>query len=469
MKRSPVVVILGHVDSGKTTILDFIRKTEIRHKEAGGITQSIGAYEISHPSVGGQKITFLDTPGHEAFSLMRGRGAKAADVAILVVAGDRGVEPQTKEAWRILQESPIPVIIAINKIDKEGVDVNRVKADLAQNGIMLEGYGGKVSWQAIAAKSGQGIPELLDLVLLTAEVENLTYEPDHPASGSILESRLDSRRGPVATVIVKDGVLKTGDKVFTLSARGKVKSLENFLGEKVNEINPSAPALILGWETLPRVGEEFVVGGQTITATVADGEKAVKEVRTAAINLILKADTAGGLEALSQIIGNLPEKDDFAVIDDGVGEITDGDVKNALANRALIAGFHVSVTKAALTLAKVQKVKIIASAVIYELVQLIEEELAAVKKPVSQGELEVLAVFGKRNDGQIVGGRVLIGEIKNNATLEIKRRNDFIGAAKIINLQKDKKDAAGVPAGNECGLLLGSEVVIGIGDILVSQ
>ncbi|KKT56520.1 MAG: Translation initiation factor IF-2 [Candidatus Wolfebacteria bacterium GW2011_GWA1_44_24] len=239
--RPPIVAVLGHVDHGKTSLLDFIRKTNFVAREAGGITQSIGAYEIIH---NGKKITFIDTPGHEAFSKMRSRGAIAADLAILVVAADDGVKPQTKESIEILNSAKTPFVVAVNKIDKSNADIEKTINDLTANGVLLEGRGGNVSWQAISAKTGQGVDELLDLVLLAAEMENLTYNPDADAGGVIIEAKSDNRRGIVVSVIAENGILKIGDKIATFGAGGKIKILENFLGEKTAELRPSSPALI---------------------------------------------------------------------------------------------------------------------------------------------------------------------------------------------------------------------------------
>ena len=257
LKRPPVVVVVGHVDHGKTSLLDYIRKTNVAGKEAGGITQSVGAYEIEH---GGKKITFIDTPGHEAFSKMRVRGAHVADIGILVVAADEGVKPQTKEALKALQDSETPFVVAMTKIDKPNADLDRVKNDLTANNVLLEGYGGNVSYQGVSSKTGEGVNELLDLILLTSDLEDLHYRPEHLASGIVLETKLDKQRGNTITVILKDGVLRRSDLIITPSARGKIKILENFLGKPVNELLPSSPAVILGFEILPEIGEEFMAG-----------------------------------------------------------------------------------------------------------------------------------------------------------------------------------------------------------------
>ncbi|HEY4475328.1 MAG TPA: translation initiation factor IF-2 [Candidatus Paceibacterota bacterium] len=470
-KRSPVIVILGHVDHGKTTLLDYIRKTNVAAREAGGITQSIGAYEIEHS---GKRLTFIDTPGHEAFSKMRSRGIKVADLAILVVAVDDGVQPQTKEAIKIIQEAKIPFVVAINKVDKEGVDINKVKNELTAEGVLLEGYGGNVSSTAISAKTGKGVSELLDLLALAADLEDLFFNPKSPGKGFIIEARLDGRQGITATGIMKDGVLKVGDPIVAGSAFGKVKGLENFLGKRVKEVLPSSPVVISGFESLPEVGVEFLAAeaGSLINANVKKPSRIFANKisdDSRAISLILKADVSGSLEALSQIIKNLPkpEKVEMKIIDESVGDISDGDVQSAVATGAIIVGFKVRTSKAALNLAESQRVKIITSEIVYDLVKTLEGEFKKFEKYVARGDLEILAVFGKKDSSQIVGGRVVAGAILNNAVLEVSRRDVFLGKAKIINLQKERKDVQKVETGNECGLLVDSEVIIKVGDHLI--
>jgi translation initiation factor IF-2 len=262
LQRPPVVVVMGHVDHGKTTLLDYIRKTRVAEREAGGITQATGAYEIEYK---GKKITFIDTPGHQAFTQMRQRGAHIADLAVLVVAADDGVKPQTKEAIEILQQTKTPFVVAINKIDKNNADVDRTKQSLTAAGVLLEKYGGDISWVEISAKEGTGVDELLDHILLMAEMEELTYNPLVAGRGYVLESRRDGQQGITVSVIIKDGIARAGEKICTLSACGKIRSLETFLRERVKELSPSSPAWIVGFETLPEVGEEFVIGADVDT------------------------------------------------------------------------------------------------------------------------------------------------------------------------------------------------------------
>ncbi|MBI4992486.1 MAG: translation initiation factor IF-2 [Candidatus Harrisonbacteria bacterium] len=482
LKRPPVVVVVGHVDHGKTSLLDYIRKTNVAAKEAGGITQSIGAYEIEHPSTSsgqGRKITFIDTPGHEAFSKMRVRGAHAADVGILVVAGDEGVKPQTKEALKALQDSKTPFVVAITKIDKPNADLERVKNDLTANNVLLEGYGGNISYQGVSSKTGDGINELLDLILLTADLEELEYNADATASGIILEAKLDNRRGNTVTVILTGGRLRRGDLIATATVKGKVKNLENFLGKSVDELSPSSPAVVLGFESLPEVGEEFVAGKlfeedlakvkKTIVRRLETSDTTNKESQT--VRIILKADVAGSLEALHDLLRGVPIKENqtLDIIGQSVGEITDGDVKDAVATGAMILGFRVQLNKAAENLARAQEVTVLTNDIIYKLVEEIEKLFLEMGKSKYSGELEILAVFSAKGNRQTIGGRVNRGQIRIKSWLDIQRADEIIGKGKVINLQQQKRDVNAVDAGNECGLIFESEVKMVVGDKLLSK
>ncbi|MDP3901952.1 MAG: translation initiation factor IF-2 [bacterium] len=474
-KRSPVVVVMGHVDHGKTTLLDYIRKTSIAAREAGGITQSIGAYEIEHR---GKKITFIDTPGHEAFSQMRTRGTKAADIAILVVAADDGVKPQTREAINIAKEAGIPFVIAINKIDRPNADVEKTKNDLMNEGVLLEGYGGNISHKLISAKTGDGINELLDLILLVAEaeVEDLSYDSKAPGEGFILESKMDNRQGITVSAIIENGTLKTGDEIAAGSAGGKIKILKDFVGRKIDKAMPSSPVLILGFEKLPAIGEKLT-SGEAIALTTElksisnESQPPITENENRSIiNLIIKGDVSGSVEALVDVIKNLPTSENVAlrIIDSSVGEISDGDVKSAAASKAIIIGFRVKINKAAEGLSKAQSVKIMSSEIIYELIQAIEKEMMILQRGHIKGDLQILAVFGKKGaDKQIVGGKVISGKIENNGTAEIERQQKTIGQGKIINLQQGRKDAIEVIANNEAGLLIDADAEIKVGDHLI--
>lgn len=485
-KRPPIVVVLGHVDHGKTSLLDYLRKTKIAEKEAGGITQSIGAYEIIHMPTNREqvsaspssvdevshKITFIDTPGHEAFRAMRQRGAAAADIAILVVAANEGVKPQTEECLKILKETETPYLIAITKIDLPKADVERVKNDLLSHGVQLEGYGGDISWQPISSRTGEGINELLDLILLLRDLLDLKYNPSIGGRGFIIESKKDPRRGIVASVILKDGALRRGQDIATPTVSGKIKILENFAGKSVDELWPSSPALIVGFEDLPQVGEKFIAGNIAIlgleetdgrlateaapSSTPPPAGEAGKDLPPA----ILRADVAGSLEVLIDIFQNKVK-----IIDAAAGEVTDGDIKSAAASQAIVIGFRTRFGRAADVLAKNQNVPVFLSEVIYELDKAVEDYLNTRKAPEIAGRLKVLAVFGaKTADRQIIGGKVLEGKIKVGRKFEIVRNNIVLGDGKIINLQLDREDVQEVEEGKECGLLISAPVIIKTGD-----
>lgn len=472
-KRPPVVVVMGHVDHGKTTLLDYIRKSSVATREAGGITQAVGAYEITH---NGEKITFIDTPGHEAFSKMRARGATIADLAILVVAADDGVNAQTKEAIKILVDTETPYVVAITKIDLPGANVEKAKSSLLQSSVLLEGMGGSTSYQAISAKTGEGINELLDLIVLTAEVEELTYDPSAPAQGFVLEA-YQEKGGITATVIIKNGTLRTGCSIATPTASGKVKGLKDFLNKPAKELAPSSPAIILGLDALPNIGDPFATEG-----CIADLPKAPPQgngqggapviAGKTKMNLFLKADVAGSLEALVDSVRKLkvPDNTQLVIASSGVGDVTDGDAKQAASMDGIIVGFEVKATPAARTLITAQRIKFFQSDIIYELLKSLEEELSGKKRQMIDAELEILKVFDQKNNGaQIIGGKVVTGELKNQSEVEIHRDGKAIGTGKITNLQQSKKDVQSVAAGLECGMLFSSQVLISKGDHLIAR
>lgn len=490
-KRPPIVVVVGHVDHGKTTLLDYIRKASydvhdvslkadeprsVAEREAGGITQSIGAYETTH---NGERITFIDTPGHEAFSAMRARGAQIADIAILVVGVDAGVQPQTKEAIRVLQDAKTHFIVALNKIDKAGeAGVTKTKNELTAAGVLLEGYGGSVSFQEISAKTGTGVNELLDLLLLAADVEHLSYDPAKEGEGIILEAKRDSRRGVTVTAIVTDGTLRIGVRISAADVRGQVKALEDCAGKRIASAEPSTPVVILGFEDVPPVGAKFQTGeaaGAVVVPAVPKPAAARVPEPTAnkeemnILRVMLKADVAGSLEALNEIVSHLPlpKAVTLKIMEAGIGEITDGDIQHAISTGSLVIGFRAKITKAADNLAKAHRVKVCMSDIVYELVKALELEAKALHGEELTGELEILALFGKKDDAQIIGGRVTKGIVKKNASFRVMRGVDRITEGRIVNLQQMRKDAAEVNEGNECGLLIKAEKDIRVGDRLV--
>ncbi len=480
IKKPPVVVVLGHVDHGKTSLLDYIRKTKIVEKEAGLITQSTGAYEVIHyPVVNkeqptteeqlenskqGERITFIDTPGHEAFWAMRQRGADIADIAILVVSADEGIKPQTEESIKILIETKTPYIVVITKADLPTANIQKVKSELMAKGVLLEGLGGDISWQVVSSKTGEGINELLDLILLLRDVLGLNCDLSLNGRGFIIESKMDSQRGIMASVILRNGVLRLEENIFTLTASGKIKNLERFLGKPEKEIFPSSPAVIFGFEELPKPGEEFRTGKieilelgvvEKIDVSILK-EASKKELLPVAI---LKADVAGSLEVLTSVLG-----DKLKIIGSSVGEITDGDINSAIASQALIVGFKTKLNKRSESFAGIHNVKIFISEVIYELVKAVEKHLAEIISFEMSGRLRVIAVFGKKGDQQIIGGRVFEGVLKTNRKIEITRGSSVIGEGKIINLQENKEDMKEVGLDKECGILIDSKTIIREGD-----
>lgn len=472
--RPPIVVVMGHVDHGKTTLLDTIKKTQIAAREAGGITQAVGAYEVVHD---GKKITFIDTPGHEAFTHMRTRGAHIADLAILVVAADDGVQPQTKESIETLMSTNTPFVVAINKIDKANADVEKAKASLMQHGVYLEGAGGNISWQKISAKQGMGVDELLDLLLLAAELEGFTYDPSANAEGIILEAKLDKQRGIIATGIVKNGTLKIGKNIATKSACGKIKLLEDFLGKRANTLEPSSPAIIMGFETLPKVGEKFTSGDIELVAVEKNAnavivpEKVQKPLvrgqEQPELRLILKADLSGSLEAFSAIVRNLDQSTvAIRIMGESVGEISDSDVKAAESGDALIIGFNAKVSKSAEQMAQIKKIRIITGNIIYKLVEAIEAEIKAIEQPAPLGMAEIMATFSQKGKKQVIGGKITSGIIKNNTILTVMREGEILGTGKLTNLQTSKRDVTQVEFPMEFGMVFESTVDIQVGDIL---
>ncbi len=467
--RPPVVVILGHVDHGKTKLLDTIRKTNVAEGESGGITQHIGAYQVEF---NGKSITFLDTPGHEAFGAIRSRGAKVADIAVLVVAADESVKPQTKEAIKIIKEAGIPFIVAINKIDKDSANSQRVRQDLATEEILVEDWGGKVPVVEVSAKENKNIDGLLDMILLVAEMEELKDDRLSPAEGVIIESHLDKRRGYVATALVQKGVVRLGDWIVVGTVIGKIKAMEDFHGNIIIEAVPSQPVVIIGWPSAPLIGKSFKIANDKDEAS--DMKIANVDIKQLflflikpkedhdgkkILNIVFKTDVASSLEAIESVIGQI-KSDEVAynVIGYDVGHIGENDVRTAIAGRAQIIGFRVSADKSAEKLAERDGVKIATFDIIYELVEYVREEMAKlmdaqIKKNVS-GKLKVLAIFKTETKSMIVGGKVLSGKAVRGAKCDLMKGEDVIASCRVGQLQHDKEDVAEVTDGLNAGLRL---------------
>ena len=526
ISRPPVVVILGHIDHGKTTLLDFIRKTKVVEKESGGITQHIGAYEIAcppklsvqtdgrrekegpstrtsaesfdselrtnllgrMPSGQAKKITFLDTPGHEAFSAMRARGANVADIAVLVIDGSEGVKEQTKEAITYIKKSGLPLVVAINKIDKPEANPEKAKRGLSQENILVESLGGKVPSVAISAKTGQNIDELLDLILLVAEMEELKGSLNKKVEGVVIEAYLDSQRGPTATLLIRDGILRLGDIVGTRTTLGKIKILEDFKGKQIKEALPSMPVITIGFEKVPQVGEKIKIYPDVESAQknieikakkIGGGQVFLVEPDKKVLNLIIKADVLGSLEAIGGLLKNLPqEKIILRILKGEVGEVNETDVKLAQSAKAKILGFRVKVNPIARTLAEKEKIRIMNFEVIYELAQAVRQLMEKFVEPEitrkDLGKIKTLIVFRTDQNRQIVGGKVIEGEVKKGTLIEVLRPalggregEEILGQGRLINLQKNKKDIEKCKKGDECGILYEGTAKIEEGDILL--
>jgi len=469
-------VILGHVDSGKTSILDFIRKSHIAEKESGGITQHIGAYQIEHK---GKKITFIDTPGHEAFSQMRSRGSKVADIAVLVVDSGKGVELQTKEAISHIKLAEIPLVVALNKTDRPEANPEKVKKELIKEDIQVESLGGKVPSVNVSARTGQGVDEILELILLIGEMENLKMEVSVPAEGVVIESYLDHQRGPVATLIPDKGTLKVGDIIGTFSSFGKIKSLENFQGIPVGQALPSDPVSIVGLEGAVMVGEDFKVFSNVEEAE--NNLKIVKRIDNSTVldvgpdqrvlNVILKADFLGSMEAIVEVLKELPqEKILLRLLKSEVGDINESDIKIARSGKAVILGFRVKTDPVARQMAEREKIRIISVDVIYNLVEEVrnsmERIMAKESVRIDLGKVKILGIFLTDKNRQIVGGKVVEGEVKKGGLIEVIRQENIVGRGRMINLQRDKKDIDKVMKGQECGIMYEGDIKVEAGDIL---
>jgi translation initiation factor IF-2 len=480
--RPPVIVVMGHVDHGKTKLLDAIRQTDVVAGEHGGITQHIGAYQVSRK---GRRITFIDTPGHEAFTAMRSRGARIADVAILVVAADDGVQPQTVEAHKIIQAAGIPFIVAINKIDKPTADLNKVKQDLSGKlNILPEDWGGKTVCTPVSALKSTGIDELLDLVLLTADAEakSMRANPDAEAVGTIIESRIDKNSGPIATMLIQNGTLHLGDQlVMKGKIIGKARSLKDYNGLEIKEAKPSNPVRILGLKIAPAVGDiievgegERVKGGfdkisshQNIVAKKED----VENDKSRKFNIVIKSDVLGSAEAIEESLLKLNgEEVKIKIINKGLGNIIESDLSRAEGSEAQVIGFNVRISPQIEAIIREKKLKVKTFNIIYDLIEYIKEEmqklvLAKIER-IDLGRLKVLAIFKNENRSQIVGGKVLDGQAKNNARVEVLRNKDLLTYGRITRLQAGKMDVPTVDQDQECGLQYEGKPVIAVGDIL---
>lgn len=487
--RPPVVVVMGHVDHGKTKLLDTIRQTNVVAGESGGITQHIGAYQAEKK---GKLITFIDTPGHEAFTTMRSRGARIADIAILVVAADDSIQPQTKESIKIIKSAGLPMVVAINKIDKPEANIEKVKQDLAQLNLIAEDWGGKTICVPISAKAGTGIDELLDMILLVAETEqeHIKANPDRTAAGTIIESHVDQGTGPIATMVVQNGTLQIGDLVEVAgSFYGKIRAMKDHTGKSVVSAAPSMPVQIIGLKVAPSVGDilnvttekskrqkinKYQLSQQAVGYTTAQETKSEEDEGGTSYNIILKADALGSLEAIIASITAINAHEvSLNIIAKGLGSISETDVERAEASGAVVYGFHVKPTQAAEHMARTKNITVKTYSIIYQLIDDVKEKMAELMKPEvirhDQAEIKVLAVFGKdknEKDVMVVGGAVTKGTAANSALVDVLRNGVKIAQGKIIELQTSKVKVNDVSQGRECGIKFQGKSVIEVGDIL---
>lgn len=478
--RPPVVAVLGHVDHGKTTLLDYIRKANVASREHGGITQHIGAYQILYKTKSKEDrfITFIDTPGHEAFSKIRSRGATAADIAILVVAANDSVKPQTIESIKQIQSAGIPMIVAINKIDLPGVIIDKVKSDLAKHAVQVEGFGGDVPCVLVSAKEGKGVTDLLELILLIADMKELTGDPKAELNAVVIEAKVDKFRGQVATLLVKSGTLAVGSPLYeSEKSLGRVRALFDEHGAKVDAAPPGKPVEVLGFSSLPSVG--VMVTGAPVkaapvgvskpkdAANVADFLAAMTAADKKRLKLLIKADTSGSLEA---VLEALP-KSDIDVVSSSLGEITEADILEARASGAVVVGFNVKVGSGVEKLATHEKVIFRTYSIIYELLDEMKdvvtgmEELLVRERQLGTGT--IIAEFPYEKD-RIAGTKVASGRLAKGDMVRVMRGEDVIGTARIKSVRQGKNEVTKVEVGGECGVLLDKKVDFTLQDVIIA-
>ncbi|MBI2856889.1 MAG: translation initiation factor IF-2 [Chloroflexi bacterium] len=475
--RPPVVTILGHVDHGKTTLLDAIRQTNVTAGEVGGITQHIGAYQVE---VDQRKITFLDTPGHEAFTAMRARGAQVTDIAVLVVAADDGVMPQTVEAINHARAAGVPIVVAITKMDRPGANPDRVKQQLSEHGVMIEEWGGDVVCVPVSAKQKTGIQDLLENILVVAEVGELKANPNRPAAGTVIEAGMDKTKGPLATVLVQNGTLRAGDIVIVGDTFGKVKALSDEHGHRMKEAGPATPAGILGLNQVPQAGDELMVVADERRARALVEQRAAEQARRLAerhgvsldnlfagitsgqikeVSVILKTDVQGSIEPIRASLEKL-QADDVRVriLHAGTGSITESDIMLAVASKAIVLGFNSRPEPGARRLADLEKIDIRYYDIIYNLVDDIGKALKGMLEPVYvevvEGRAEVRAVFAAGKAARAAGSFIKEGRVTRGSTVRVRRQGKVIHESRVISLRRFKEDVTEVSAGFECGITL---------------
>jgi translation initiation factor IF-2 len=503
--RPPVVVVMGHIDHGKSTLLDYIRKTDIVSGEAGGITQHVGAYQVEHTTAEGKKsmITFLDTPGHEAFCSIRERGAQAADIAILVVSAEDGVKPQTMEAYKNIMEAKIPYVVAISKIDKPNADVNKAKQSLSEKEIYVEGWGGDIPCVPISATVGTGVSELLDMVMLVAEIGDFKTDPKASAEGIVIESERSAKAGISATLLIKNGTLSTGSFVVAGGAFAPVRFIEDFKGKKISEATAGMPVIVTGWSAIPECGLPFkIIETKKAAERMVDEYKAAKrasikiaedsmkaaiktpektadgkdveeeEKKIVTFPIIIKADVIGSLDGIKHELAKIThDRVHLKIVSEGLGEINENDVKVAIGDpNVVIIGFNAAPDKKAAAMIERAAIPINVKnfSIIYELIQYIQDAFTAkVPKEYMEevlGKAKILAIFSKEKDRQVIGGKVQEGVLASGAAVKIMRRDAEIGRGKIRELQSKKQRVDEVATGYECGMMVEAKVEIAVGD-----
>ena len=491
-KRPPIVTVMGHVDHGKTSLLDCIRKAKVTDSEAGGITQHIGAYTIT---LNGEEITFLDTPGHEAFTAMRARGAQVTDIVILVVAADDGIMPQTKEAINHCKAAEVPMIVAINKIDRPGANIDRVKQELTEFGLVAEDWGGDTICVPVSAKEGQNIDQLLEMIILTAEMQELKANPDRKAKGTVVEAKLDKGRGPVASLLVQSGTLSVGDSILVGSTYGRIRAMFDDQGKKIKSAGPSIPVEILGLSEVPAAGDRFIqVKDEKTARTMAEARKdkiknetlnashrvsledlysQIKEGTVKELAIIVKADVQGSVEAIRQSLEKLSTDDvKVRVIHGAVGAITETDITLATASNAIVIGFNVRPDSNAIAASEREKVDVKTYRIIYDAIEDVKSAMVGMLEPeykeVVLGKAEVRETYKISNVGTIAGCYVLDGKILRNSDIRVIRDGIVIFESSLASLKRFKDDVKEVAAGYECGLSVEKFNDIKEGDIIES-
>lgn len=483
--RPPVVSVMGHIDHGKSTLLDYIRKTRVVEEEAGGITQHLSAYEVTHKDEGGteRRITFLDTPGHAAFQHLRSRGSSVADLAILVVSAEDGAKPQTLEALEAITDAGIPYLVAITKIDKPNANVERAKASLLENGIYLEGLGGSVPFAPLSSKTGEGVDALLDLLLLAADLEELTADPSVPATGLVIESHCDPKKGISAALIIKDGTLHTGGYVVAGHTFAPLRMIEDFKGKKIGEATFSSPITVIGFSDIPPVGATFTTVKAKKEAEVATHAHEESDERQSCapidedeekftIPVVIKADVVGSLEAIrNEVEKQADTHSHVQIVREGVGAVTEGDIKQVgTSKNAIIIGFNVGVDSAAEELAERMGLTIGNFAIIYELISWLGETITSKRPRVTvdrvRGVAKILKSFSRTKQELLVGGRVESGSIVKGYEARLIRNGEELDRTTVGSLKHGKSSADQVHEGDEFGLLLTIEHDLVHGDVL---